>query len=193
MRPSNRSKILDAAIRVIHREGVTGVTFDSVAAEAGVTRGGMMYHFPARDDLIAAINHYLAERWQDALVLNAGTAMLDGTADQRFRAYALTCAQSTTRAELLFFLETAANPELARPWDALLDRWAPPPPQNADDQATLSRFIARLAADGLWIYDSLSSTPLPAEIRQRLTDRLQHLIASDWLENTPPQTGEKSA
>ena len=37
MRPSNRDKILDAAARVVQREGVTSVTLESVAAEAELT------------------------------------------------------------------------------------------------------------------------------------------------------------
>ncbi|WP_369008044.1 TetR family transcriptional regulator, partial [Staphylococcus aureus] len=32
---------------------MTAVTFDSVAAAAGITRAGIIYHFPSRDDLIA--------------------------------------------------------------------------------------------------------------------------------------------
>ena len=72
MRPSNRSKILDAAVRVIHRDGVTGITFDSVAAESGVTRGGMMYHFPSREALVQALHQHLAEQWETSLELSAG-------------------------------------------------------------------------------------------------------------------------
>ena len=52
MRPSQRDQILNAAIRVVERTGVTGVTFDAVAAEAGITRGGLMYHFRSREALL---------------------------------------------------------------------------------------------------------------------------------------------
>jgi AcrR family transcriptional regulator len=71
VRPSNRDRILDAAVRVIQREGVTAVTFDSVAAEAELTRGGIMYHFPSRDDLLVAIHQHLADSWEASLLESA--------------------------------------------------------------------------------------------------------------------------
>ncbi|SCE54411.1 helix-turn-helix domain-containing protein, partial [Streptomyces sp. OspMP-M43] len=55
MRTSKRTQILEAATRVVQREGVKSVTFDSVAAEAGLTKGGLLYHFASRDDLVRAI------------------------------------------------------------------------------------------------------------------------------------------
>ena len=48
MRTSNRRKILDAIIAIVERDGITAVTFDAVAAETGLTRGGLLYHFPSR-------------------------------------------------------------------------------------------------------------------------------------------------
>ena len=43
MRTSNRRKILDAIIAIVERDGITAVTFDAVAAETGLTRGGLLY------------------------------------------------------------------------------------------------------------------------------------------------------
>ena len=51
MRTSKRDRILDAAVNVINRDGVRAVTFESVAAEAKLTRGGLLYHFPSREAL----------------------------------------------------------------------------------------------------------------------------------------------
>ncbi|HZB75928.1 MAG TPA: TetR family transcriptional regulator, partial [Solirubrobacteraceae bacterium] len=44
-RPSRREALLDAAIRVIRRDGAQKLTLDAVAAEAGVSKGGILYHF----------------------------------------------------------------------------------------------------------------------------------------------------
>ena len=67
VRESKKTMILDAAIQVIEEDGITAVTFDSVAAAAGITRAGIIYHFPSRDDLIAAIHQRLADRWERQL------------------------------------------------------------------------------------------------------------------------------
>ena len=64
MRTSNRRKILDAIIAIVERDGITAVTFDAVAAETGLTRGGLLYHFPSREALLRGI-----DRREQALAL----------------------------------------------------------------------------------------------------------------------------
>jgi hypothetical protein len=39
-----------------------------------------------------------------------------------------------------------------------------------------AQFIARLAADGLWVYESLSSKPLSAKVRQQVAEHLARVI-----------------
>lgn len=176
MRPSNRSRILEAAIRVIQRDGVTGVTFDAVAAEAGVTRGGMMYHFPSREALLKAIHQHLADQWEAMLEAAAGKPLQDTTSEERIAAYAITSAQSATRSELLFLLHSSADDDSAAPWDVVAERWAPRPPQDADDVQAMSLFIARLAADGLWVHEALTNTPLPPKVRERVVRELSNVL-----------------
>ena len=55
MRTSNRRKILDAIIAIVERDGITAVTFDAVAAETGLTRGGLLYHFASKEALETAL------------------------------------------------------------------------------------------------------------------------------------------
>ena len=185
MRTSNRSKILDAAIRVIQRDGVTGVTFDAVAAEAGVTRGGMMYHFPSREALTASIHDHLARQWEASLVESAGKSAVEASANERHVAYARTCAQSATRAELLFMLDAPNATPTASPWDGVLARWAAPAPEARDDPAALAQFIARLAADGMWVYEALANEPLSTDLRQRVAEQLTRMIEGSAAEKTP--------
>lgn len=189
MRPSNRHRILEAAIQVIHRDGVTGVTFDSVAAEARVTRGGMMYHFPSREALLRAIHQHLADQWEASLVANAGKPLQETTPEERAVAYALTSGQSATRSELLFLLHSSTDAESTAPWDAVSSRWAPQAPQNVDDPQALSRFIARLAADGLWVYESLSSQPLPPGLRERVLQCLASVLQAEEAPAPAPGKG----
>lgn len=61
----------------------------------------------------------------------------------------------------------------------MLERWALPPPQTADDPVVFAQFIARLAADGLWVYESLSSKPLSRKIRQQVAEHLAPRDRSD--------------
>jgi AcrR family transcriptional regulator len=172
MRESNRSKILDAAARVVQREGVRSVTYESVAAEAGLTKGGLIYHFASRDELLLAIHQHLAAQWEAGMVAVAGKTAGEATPEERLAAYASNSTQSSSRAELLFLLEGSTNPEYAAPWNDVTDRWTPPVSALTTDPAALTRFIARLAADGLWLYDSLTDEPLDPELRRLVAERI---------------------
>ena len=57
-----QDQILDAVLAVIVRNGVQGLTFRAVAAEADVALGSLNYHFDDKDALIAAAFRRAAER-----------------------------------------------------------------------------------------------------------------------------------
>ncbi|MBF0323472.1 TetR/AcrR family transcriptional regulator [Magnetospirillum moscoviense] len=50
--PSTREKILDAAMSIMRDHGVAKLTLDQAARVAGVSKGGVLYHFKSKDDLI---------------------------------------------------------------------------------------------------------------------------------------------
>ncbi|MFG2190971.1 TetR/AcrR family transcriptional regulator [Streptomyces sp. NPDC048639] len=52
--PDRRQRIIDAAIRVVERSGLDGLSHRSVAAEADVPLGSTTYHFATLDDLLVA-------------------------------------------------------------------------------------------------------------------------------------------
>ncbi|MFE7057712.1 TetR/AcrR family transcriptional regulator [Streptomyces californicus] len=179
MRTSKRTQILDAATRVVQREGVKSVTFDSVAAEAGVTKGGLLYHFASREDLVQAIHQHLADRWEADLVAAAGKSAAEATPGERLAAYTRVSVQSSTRAELLLMLEGSTNPAHAALWDAVTERWAPSAAGAEGEREALDRFIVRLAADGLWLYESLTPERLDPELRRAVADRIAEALARD--------------
>lgn len=178
MRQSNRESILDAAVRVIDRDGITAITFDAVAAEAGVTRGGMLYHFGSRDALILAINQHLADQWEANLLRTVGKPFDQTTIQERRQAY-VGASLRASRAELLFLLEFQKDPAMSAPWARLIEAWSVPEPTDPDDDAALSRFVARLAADGLWAYEYISGQPVPPDLRKRVSGRLVALLGAN--------------
>lgn len=178
MRPSNRTNILDAAIRVIERDGITAVTFEAVAVESGIARGGLLYHFPSREALMQGIHQHLAGLWESSMQAVAGTPGEAASAEQRYSAYARTCAQTASRAELQLMLDAAATDENMQPWSTVVERWSPPAPQDLDDPAAMDLFIAKLAADGMWVYEALSRSRLDPTVRQAIADRLAAAIAA---------------
>ena len=56
---NTRLAILEAAVRIFSRSGVSAATLEDIATEAGVTRGALCWHFHSKDDLLTAIiQHY---------------------------------------------------------------------------------------------------------------------------------------
>ncbi|WP_084500687.1 SMR family transporter [Halalkalibacillus halophilus] len=64
---SKKIEILDAASRVVVREGVDRLTLETVAKEAGVSKGGLLYHYSTKDALIMAMNVYVIERFREKI------------------------------------------------------------------------------------------------------------------------------
>lgn len=54
-----RQEVLKAALRVYARSGISAATLDDIAAEAGVTKGTLCWHFHSKEDLLTSlIKHY---------------------------------------------------------------------------------------------------------------------------------------
>jgi AcrR family transcriptional regulator len=179
MRKSNRTQILDAAFRVVQRDGVTALTYESVAAETGLTKGGLLYHFPSREALLQGLHEHLAQEWDDELARAAGKDAERATPRERLAAYARVATQSSTRAELLLMLETAKEPATRAPWDEVLARWTFAPSAAPLTPEEMELFVLRLAADGLWLYESLSGGTLPPRLRRQVAEHLAGAIASE--------------
>lgn len=62
MAEGTRDRILDALEKLLLVNGVAQVTLEAVAAQAGVSKGGLLYHFPSKEALLAAMVRRLGER-----------------------------------------------------------------------------------------------------------------------------------
>lgn len=62
--PSKREKILASAARIVADAGAAHLTIDAVAAEARVSKGGVLYHFPSKRALLEGMLERLIEQLQ---------------------------------------------------------------------------------------------------------------------------------
>lgn len=188
MRESKRSTILDAAVGVIETDGMTAITFDSIAAATGVTRGGILYHFQSRDELIAAIHDHLARRWERQLEAACDKPVDQTTATERLVAYIRMAAVSATRSELQMILDSQ-HTEHQKIWDDVMERWTGrrrPGAMASGRTAT----IALLAADGLWVNEVLGTQSLSRDERLRTAEDIITLVQGDSLDTDASATGE---
>ncbi|WP_129839047.1 TetR family transcriptional regulator [Streptomyces sp. RFCAC02] len=61
--PDRRHRIVDAAVRVLERDGFAGLSHRAVAAEADVPLGSTTYHFTDRDELLTAALARVNDAW----------------------------------------------------------------------------------------------------------------------------------
>jgi AcrR family transcriptional regulator len=165
-----RERILEAAYAVAERSGVAALTLDAVAAEAGVSKGGLLYHFPSKEALLSGMVDRLCRTCGD---LAAAAARADPEPVGRSaRAYLAACAGDLWHSSSWMALVGALvfNPELLAAWraDVLAGRAADE--EEGVDPAAAE--IVRLAADGMWVWGVLG---LPGPDPERKAEVLAKL------------------
>jgi TetR/AcrR family transcriptional regulator, transcriptional repressor for nem operon len=83
---STSARILDAAEQLVQVRGFNGFSYADVAAELGITKAALHYHFAAKADLGAALISRYANRFADSLAdldarCGAASARLTGYAE----------------------------------------------------------------------------------------------------------------
>jgi AcrR family transcriptional regulator len=68
----DRDRILDAAEAVILKSGGRSLTLDAVAARAGISKGGLVYSFATKDDLVHAALEREMARFRESVHRRVG-------------------------------------------------------------------------------------------------------------------------
>jgi AcrR family transcriptional regulator len=61
---TTRELILDTASALITREGIGKLTLDRVARDAGISKGGLLYHYSTKEQLIVDLVATLVARFK---------------------------------------------------------------------------------------------------------------------------------
>jgi AcrR family transcriptional regulator len=170
-RPSNRARVLEAATAVALREGPGAVTIDAVTTEAGMSRGGVLYHFPSKDALLQALVDQDIDAAREVTGLDSGTAGGASSAD-RIRAYYDACtAMAPERGRIALAVALAENPGLLATWASVQRELDAVDAADPGGHATAS-LVARLALDGLWFSDLIDPDRFSAAERRRLVSAI---------------------
>ncbi|WP_025274748.1 TetR/AcrR family transcriptional regulator [Haloglycomyces albus] len=166
---STRDRILNAVESLLASHGASGVTLDAVAAEAGVSKGGLLYHFRSKSDLYDGLVARLRAKEQRQM-----DAAKDGDAIDLFlRASELQHGESANLWAL--FTTLRGNTDLSERARAdivyIFQAWRDVLTDAVGDPV-LAETI-RLVGDGLFL-SSIAGLPIPDENTvNAIVDRLQ--------------------
>ena len=162
-RGDTRAKLLDAASAVIRRDGPQALTLEAVAAQAGVSKGGLLYHFKSKRELLDG----LVDRWMDDFQRD-----IDAESGNFARRYV--AANDGAHAEEVGMLAAlVADPQVLAAVRDRHETWQDRVASEGGDPVDAT--VARLAADGLWLADLLGTAPPRGQLRERVLARLLEL------------------
>lgn len=176
MRPSKKTEILDAAVALIERENLEAVSYEALAEASGMSKSGIVYHFPSRHEILRGIHQHLADQWEEELERAAGGPAHSVDTKTRLRAVVLSQSNSATKAELLLEIDARSNPEFSAIWAEVNDRWVPTTTGIEDDDELRSQYLVKVLADGLWMHDYVHEQALTPAQRKALTDHILQML-----------------
>ena len=159
-----KRKIIEAAAAVVKEKGAANLTLDAVAKQAGVSKGGLLYHYPNKSALLAAMVEHLNNSFERAIeekMAKARTSWLEAYVAMSFD------PQHSQVAESAGMLAAVANDlSLLEPLSERYKAWQQQ--LEASDIEPNLATIVRLAADGLWFTELFDISPLDDERRSQI-------------------------
>jgi AcrR family transcriptional regulator len=171
-----REAILDAAQHVAARDGAAHLTLDAVAREIGMTKGGVLYNFPTKANLLQGMLERMVEtfgRIVEERVAASGPEVRNPTLRATLEAY-----DYLERLDSNLFsaiLAVAVNdPDLVEPVRALKHRLqAQVMAEAADPDLAM---VVMVAIDGLHFERMMRLPPADPQQRAQIATRLRSLV-----------------
>jgi AcrR family transcriptional regulator len=170
-----REQILDAANAVVAIKGVSALTLEEVGREAGLSKGGVLYHFPSKDALTAAMIERFIRRFDDAM---SSEALRDPERRGSYtRAYAkVSLGDIPGGTDLIDRVNGSLTAALAN----YPERLAPVREQSARSQKLVANdgldpvlaSIIRFAIDGIWLGENFNLIRIDPKLKAAIAKRL---------------------
>jgi AcrR family transcriptional regulator len=175
--PKARQTVLDAARRIVETRGAGHLTYELLAEESGVTRGGITYYFPTKQRLLKALieaDLQDCEKSSEALGGNVEVECPKARAIVGHVRMSLADEHDAHRRFVSGILSAAmVDPSLLDPVREHMAR------EFADwtwDEQDLKRYLLLQASDGLFWNNLFNLSVLPADVRPRLVELIEKLV-----------------
>lgn len=138
-----RDELLDAAEDLLCDQGSAALTLAAVADRAGVSKGGLLYHFNSKEALIKGMVERLIAEFDDLMAAQQGD-----TYTKRYMGATLTAVRSGRLRRWAVVTGASGNLFLLAPLRDAMARWHCE--GLADEPDPVASQIVRLACEGLW-------------------------------------------
>ncbi len=174
-----RSALLHAAATLVAQRGYAALTLDAVGAAVGVSKGGVLYHFPTKEALVAALLEELTTAFEtDQTAAHAADPASPGAWTRAYVSATVgsTPGESEQVAAVALLAAVGYDPSLLEPIRARYDSWV----ERLDEDGLpgVDAHVVRLAADGLWTADLFGLAPPDPALRARIHARLAELAGA---------------
>lgn len=168
-----RTRLLDAAGRVVVDRGVDALTLEAVAQGAGVSKGGLLHHFATKETLMCALIEHAFATYELFIEQAIDPREPEGLAGRWTRAYIRSSFDTDERLHnlgVVLALMTRRDPELVkaaaegigRIWEAL----------DHDGLEPVHATLIRSAADGIFYNEAVGNSPMGEPMRTQLLEML---------------------
>lgn len=169
-----RNKAIEAALAILERDGVSGLTFDALVRESGISKGGLLHQFRTKNGVLEALAEYQSQHFQrvaQGYLAKEGASQAEPAVASQIAIYRESSNQphSVARAVLATLI--------ANPSPELLERFRA---QDAEGLKKIAEespdpdlaLIRLLAASGLAFATLLGMSSLSRQDQERLYARL---------------------
>lgn len=170
---NTRATLLAAAAEVVRQHGVSSLTLERVADTAGVSKGGLLYHFSSKRDLVLGLLTDTLGRADDSLnALANGNGLDDGAFTKAYLDYVRTGQHDEVDSGAGVFAAAAVNEGDLAPARAQFARWQD---RLLDDDGidSTAALLARVVGDGLWLIDLFGLAPPSPTQRDALCELVE--------------------
>lgn len=180
---ATRDSLLDAAKRVVQRVGAGNLTLDAVAKEAGVSKGGLLYHFPSKADLLRGMVAHAMHHAEEQMTKSLGPSPERGAFARGYLRHSMEAKEGPycgkpKRETVWSMLGAAANdPTLLHPVVEQHARWQRRLEEEVGDPDVAT--IIRLVGHGLWSVELFGFAVPDAAQRERIMETLCRMAGLD--------------
>ena len=144
-----KDQLLINAARIVNEEGIQKLTMSYLAEASEITKGGILYHFENKAELLYKMNEKVINEFEDSIRGYKGN--LTGPY-QYTRAYALATMDYLTEIENILlpavFISSYENKRSKAYWEDTIKRWDEAFENDQGDQNKILEL--RMICDGIW-------------------------------------------